>query len=464
MKREALRVRSVSLRYAVTLLFFMGIVYGQSVEEDLAGFDDVPVEELSVDQSGFEDDFAGFDEGSVETVAEEEPWIPGLTGELTQKMSYAWQDSAPHDKFNSLRSELFLDYDHKFKSSIRVKLNLRGFYDAVYRIKGRSDFTKAERDALEREVELFDAYIEGKLTDQLDYRIGRQVVVWGRSDTIRVTDILNPLDNRQPGMVDIEDLRLPVTMAKFDYYSGAWKVSPIVILEQRFSKVAPFGGAFYPFPLQRPDEREYDDLTGAISIGAEYSGWDLTFYGAKVRHDTGYLDLTHPTEWSHDKVTMVGGAVNILSGSWLFKGEAAYFNDLKYTVTQQQRFNRTDILAGFEYNGIADTMISYDLVRRTIGDYTPLLLTEQLPVQENEYQHAFRVSSDFMNATLTANYLISLYGESLDEGGFQRAWVEYEYADGINMTAGIVDYISGSVLFDAVSDNDMVFVDISYSF
>ena len=43
------------------------------------------------------------------------------------------------------------------------------------------------------EVELYDAYVEGSITDSLDMKLGRQVVIWGRSDTLRVTDILNPL-------------------------------------------------------------------------------------------------------------------------------------------------------------------------------------------------------------------------------------------------------------------------------
>jgi hypothetical protein len=36
--------------------------------------------------------------------------------------------------------------------------------------------------------------------------------------------------------------------------------------------------------------------------------------------------------------------------------------------------------------------------------------------------------------------------------------------DGVNMNAGVVDYIGGSTLFDAIKDNDMLFADISYSF
>ncbi len=69
-----------------------------------------------------------------------------------------------------------------------------------------------------------------------------------------------------------------------------------------------------------------------------------------------------------------------------------------------------------------------------------------------------------MNASLTANYLISLYGKKLDEGGFRRAWVKYELGEGLNTNFGVVDYIGGSALFDSIKDNDMVFADISYSF
>ena len=36
-------------------------------------------------------------------------------------------------------------------------------------------------------------------------------------DNLRVTDVLNPMDLRVPGLTDIDDLRLPVTMIKLDY-------------------------------------------------------------------------------------------------------------------------------------------------------------------------------------------------------------------------------------------------------
>jgi hypothetical protein len=161
---------------------------------------------------------------------------------------------------------------------------------------------------------------------------------------------------------------------------------------------------------------------------------------------------------------MFGTALNILSGSWLLKTELAYFDGLKYTSTGEQEFSRFDALLGVEYNGIANTIFSYDIVTRQIQDYDKKLLAEFNPLEKNAHQHAFRVTSDFLNATLTANYLLSLYGEKLDEGGFQRAWVKYEVASGVNANVGIVDYIGGSQFFDAIKDNDMIFADISYSF
>jgi len=473
---------------ATTLLVvsLFTLLHADTIDADLAGFDDAPVPATKVEvtedlMDGFDDTevstkatqtvpdemMSGFeDDVLVEVEEEKTELIPGLTGKLTEQVAYSWNNDEPHENFNSLKSSLLLDYDYKFENGIRVKVNAKAYYDAIYSIKGREDFTSEELNELESEVELFDAYVEGKITDNIDYKVGRQVVVWGRSDTIRVTDILNPLDNRRPGMTDIEDLRLPVAMAKLDYFVGDWRITPIAIFEQRFSKNPPFGSDFNPLPVVAPSNESYDDVTYALSVGAEFSGWDINFYAADTRDDAGYIDVFSPNALrvKHDKVQMVGSALNILSGSWLLKTELAYFDGLKYTSTGDKEFIRTDALLGVEYNGIADTLMSYDIVTRQIHGYDGRLLAEFNPLEKHQYQHAFRVSSDFLNATLTANYLISLYGEKLDEGGFQRAWVKYDLLDGVNMNVGVVDYIGGGILFDAIKDNDMVFADISYSF
>jgi hypothetical protein len=430
-----------NMKLALASLLLLSAVHAENLDDALDGFDDEPVE--------------------VKKEIKKSSSFNGFTGKLTQQVAYSYSDDSPHDNISSFKTSLLLDYEHKFDNGYKLKMNGKAYYDAIYDIRGKEKYSSDELHALRDEVELFDAYIEGSLTDNLDMKLGHQVVVWGRSDTIRITDVLNPLDNRRPGMVDIEDLRLPVVMLKFDYFVGDWRITPIAVVEQRFSKNPPSGSAFNPNPRSVPDNKDYDGITPALSIGAEFSGWDVNFYASQLRDDAGYFENG---KIQHDKVKMVGTAVNILKGSWLLKSELAHFNGLKYTSTANKEFKRTDALIGLEYNGIADTLISYDVALRNVHDYDARLKNEQSELKERTYQHAFRVSSDFMNATVKANYLISLFGSTMDEGGFQRAWVKYDIADGIYANVGVVDYMGGSNRFDAVSNNDMAFIDVTYSF
>lgn len=463
------------MRYSSTLLLvslLFSSLQADNLDELMEGFEDAPqtsteVVKPMVDESP-EALMEGFDDEPTKSITQKElssnateEKLVGFTGKVTEQLAFAPSDDAPHDNINSLKTSLFLDYEHKFENGFRLKTNAKAYYDAIYDIRGKEKYTQDELDELKSEVELFDAYVEGSLSDKLDMKLGRQVVVWGRSDTIRVTDVLNPLDNRCPGMVDIEDLRLPVAMAKLDYFVGDWRITPMAVLEQRFSKNPPFGSAFNPAFVSLPADEAYSEILPALSIGGEFANWDVNFYAAQLRDDTGYI---HDEKIQHDKTTMFGTAINILKGSWLFKSELAHFDGLKYTTTPNQEFKRTDVLLGTEYQGIADTAISYDVALRKVHDYDTQLQNEFLPVKEHTYQHALRVSSDFMNATVKGNYLISLFGSKLDEGGFQRAWVKYDIADGIFANIGYVDYIGGSTRFDAVKNNDMAFVDVTYGF
>jgi len=454
-------------KLAFLSILLISTLNAETLDDALDGFDDEPTTSLhsspAIKSTSREDIMDGFDDEPTKAKKEtkKSSSFDGFTGKLTEQVAYSYSDDSPHDNISSLKTSLLLDYEHKFVNDFKFKINGKAYYDAIYDIRGSEKYSKDERDELKSEVELFDAYLEGSLSDNLDMKLGHQVVVWGRSDTIRITDVLNPLDNRRPGMVDIEDLRLPVAMAKLDYFVGDWRITPIAVLQQRFSKNPPSGSAFNPNPHSLPSDKEYSDITPALSIGAEFSGWDVNFYASQLHDDAGYFQNG---KIKHDKVNMIGTAVNILKGSWLLKSELAHFDGLKYTSALDKEFKRTDVLLGLEYNGIADTIISYDMALRNIHDYDKRLKNEMSELKERNYQHAFRISSDFMNATVKANYLISLFGSKMDEGGFQRAWLKYDISDGIYANIGLVDYIGGSNRFDAVSNNDMAFMDVTYSF
>ena len=437
------------LKKSLLSLLLVTALIGDETEALLEGFDEpTSVEDTLMD---------GFDDAEMSEVKEEKKssLLPaGIEGKFVQSAAYSFHNDAPHDGLSSLKSLLFLEYNRALFKGFKLKLNGNAFYDLSYAIKGRDDFSKEDVDALESEVELFDAFMEGSVSENLDIKLGRQVVVWGKSDSIRITDVLNPLDNRRPAMVDIEDLRLPSTMVKFDYYHDKWRISPIMIVEQRFNKNPPFRGDFNPSRQAIPSQKTPHSPSYALDIAGEFSGFDINFYLADIyaQDELGLPFINHSK-----KMQMIGTAFNYVYESWLLKGEFAYKKDFEFLQSGNEKFDRIDTLLGLEYKGIADTTLSYDIANKHMTKKSKFF-------EQDSYQHALRITSDFHNATLHANYLIALFGKKLDDGGFQRAWFKYDIADGVSTNFGLVDYIGGSKLFDAIDDNDMLFVDISYSF
>ena len=465
-------------------------------ENDAAmeGFDDEGTTETSATTSN-EPEMEGFDDEStvaledanatIEESEEEKGFLSDFSGKFNQQAALSYNKRRPQNVFYSLRQTLFLNYDHKFDNGLKVKITGRAFYDGIYDVSS-ANYYPQEIEELNYEVELFEAYVEWSILDNLDAKLGRQVVIWGRSDTIRITDILNPIDNRRPGIQDIEDVYLPVGMLKFDYQlNDNWRISPIVLLEQRFTKDPPFGSLYNPlspeedyqewidkgYPVLRLGHKKYNDPTFALSVGAEFEGWDVNFYASRLYEDRGYIPLSDiearelDLNYNHNKTNMYGAALNTVYGSWLLKAELAYFSGLTYTTTQDRTLSRSDMLLGFEYSGISETTISYDFALRHFNQYDPRLYVEEENLLERDtYQQAFRVRSNFLNDTLHANYLVTAFGQKLDQGGYQRGWVEYEVADAINADIGAVDYFGGTPLFDLVSDQIVVFMDMSYNF
>ncbi len=507
---------------ALSAVLLSALLHAESIDEALDGFDDTPETKTTAatvstssaavsdetDMSGFDDSSAdtvtsttpemeGFDENtaseegnSSEIVEKEKGFFSDFSGKLIQQGAIGYNSKQAQDVFASLRQTLFLDYEHKFENGVKFKANVRGFYDPMYDVAS-ADHYPTEVDDLRTEVELFEAYVEWKIADDLDAKLGRQVVVWGRSDTIRITDVLNPMDYRRPGTLDIEDLRLPRAMLKFDYQWKNWTISPIAIVEQRFSKYPPFGSVYYPipdlpimysnyqktgYPLLHVSDQSYHDVSFALSVGAEFEGWDVNFYAARVRADQGFtkkseLDSINPSvkdayvTIQHNKTNMFGTALNYLNGSWLFKTEMAYFSNLIYTSTQDRELSRTDGLIGLEYSGLTNTTLSYDIALRHFNQYDERLYVPfENFLEQDTYQQAFRINSNYFNDTLHLNYLVSVFGKKADEGGYQRVWMDYDVADGISTTLGVVDYFGGSPLFDRVENYDILFMDMSYSF
>ena len=369
-----------------------------------------------------------------------------------------------------------------------MRVGIDAYYDAIYNLHPSNNYNDDTLDAYKTQLMLTDTYIQGRISDDIDLKIGRQIVVWGKSDTIRITDVINPLDNRLPGMTDIEDLRLSVGVAKLDYYLGSWNFSAMLIGESRtmleaaprseffpvdsiFKKPDGSSAAPEPFPELVTPNSSWENMQYAFAANGIFSGWDLSFYAADVlnqkwnfEEDILSTPVTSSSERVVSKVKMLGSAINVALGSWLLKSEVAYLNGIRYNMTSDEK-NRLDALLGFDYMGIKDTVLSLEIANRHIFEHESIMESGADFVDQNEVQTAMRATRSFENDSINVTALVSMFGASWEYGGFARVWVEYDVIDAVVANFGIVDYIDGDKPFTkAISDNDRVFADMTYSF
>lgn len=447
-------------------------------QDGLDGFDDEPPK---MEQS---DVLSGFDDDSLENALHpEEDKAEKDCGALTidgwAKLGSSWNFAhrAPAEEttdwrgLSRLRSELLLETTVELPASCHVLASGKGSYDLAYSINGRANYSSQVLDEYESELELRDTYLSGSPNKHLDLKLGRQIVVWGRSDNLRVTDIVNPLDQREPGLTDIEDLRLPTGMARLDSYLGPWNLSALIIPEIRFNKAPVFGHDFYPAQTPLPLEKTpHDGLANAeygLALNGIFSRWDISLYWADYFDDTAHYttDASGTTILEHSRLEMAGAAGNYTVGDSLLFVETAYFSGLEFLATPDKDFSRIDCLLGWEYSGWTDTSFSIEAVQRYLLDYSAELDDTPENVEKREFQWALRLQHDFMHQRLTLSWLALFDGENGGGGRMQRFQADYELAEALELTSGVLLYHSGkSNGFQNIGDNDRIFLELKYNF
>lgn len=458
-----------------------------SLETVLEGFDEDTTngetEDAAADEilEGFEDDIEIPEKDKIRKTTHLPDWL-SVDGYVKMSTVYSF---LPHGAAGTgtdwhgltrLRNELKIELDADLSQNVQARISGHAFYDAAYAVNNRDHYTGNVLDNYEKELEFDEIYLQGRLTKNLDIKTGRQIVVWGRSDNIRVTDILNPLDLRWPGLVDIEKLRLPVTMTKFDIYLKDWSFSAITLHEIRYNKRSQFGSDFFPGtqPLPgktSPDEGfDMDNTQFAVSVSGIFSGWDLSLYFADIYDPNAFISQTSSVpapqfELKHSRIRMLGSAFSLAWGNWLFKAEAAFFDKLAFTNSPDTTYARLDALAGVEYSGISDATIALEMANRHYFGFEPRLKNSPDFQQKDLFEWALRVAKPFWNDTLNVTFLSTIFSLDGDDGGFQRLTAEYDVTDSIEVTGGIVFYQSGSLKRTmGIGDNDRVFFNIQYNF
>ncbi len=379
--------------------------------------------------------------------------------------------------------------DIRLPGEWQIRAEGLGWYDFAYRIQGRSDYNGAVLDVYEWQADTGEIYITGPLFDHLDLTVGRKIVNWGRSDTFRVVDVINPLDNKEPGLVDIEDLRRPKAMVKLDAVRGPWSAQLLVIPEHRYDRLPPPGSDFIPDifanqPLggnsQIDGRSDFVETPGfAAKVDGRFSGWDFSIYGAYVDETSRivFVDPTLGVRSQPNRMGLLGIAGNVTRGAFLVKGEFAWRSNLRVlrfdlrappptppTVLTVER-DRLDTMIGIEYYGPDQLTIALEIVNRHLLDHPggPTGIWE-LNAQD-EFETGLRITRPFFRERLDVTLLGVAFGHAFQDGGLFRASADFELDDSWKIEGGWLVFFGGPRIgLGAFDSNDRVYAELKYSF
>lgn len=393
------------------------------------------------------------------------------------------------------------------------------FYDAGYAIEekkyGSVSFENTNRKLRipEKQQWLRECYFD-IYTDRLDIRAGKQQVVWGTADGVRILDMVNPLDYREWTLPNYSDIRIPLWMINVEgelMMDGHLQL--LLIPDYQPNYYAPAGAPFTLRTVAIGKEKSTGITVSTIDqmppkqlertkIGLRWQnvigGWDYTLnylhtydfassaYTA-VSFDPGTgvtLLLTRRAEQidvfggSFSKTLTEGFLMELLKG-WTLRGEFAYIKggamnygydrEIKGTIDVDQY----NYCLGFDKNFWTNWLLSYQFIQfiahnkqdiprvATDPQYSLLFGPTRGPLDKLTTMMTLKIGTDFMHERLKPEILV-IYG-------FDNDWrispkVSYEISDewsvatGLHVFGGDEQGLNGQ--FDK---NDQVFIETTYN-
>jgi len=203
-------------------------------------------------------------------------------GYLKNETAYRFDEPR---SFTKLRNVLSLNWQYQILPKVKFFSSGWGYYDHVYdlfnydTISARDVRNEKEplvfidqlkKDKDDRRIELREMYLDTYF-DNLDIRIGKQYVVWGVLEGIRIVDEINPMDFRELIIPDLLDYRIPLWTLKVNYYSEKTSYELLWIPELKFHQPAAAGSEWELFQV-------LDSTTQPESFNPKYSevGFKIT--------------------------------------------------------------------------------------------------------------------------------------------------------------------------------------------
>jgi hypothetical protein len=332
-------------------------------------------------------------------------------------------------------------------------------------------------------IDLRELYWDGSNTSTF-WRLGKQQVVWGEADGLKLLDVINPQNFREFILDDFDDSRIPLWMANVEYTVGDNSLIQILwIPDTTTHELAP---AHSPFaftsralvPQQTPGQKVFveeasapDSLLKDSDVGIRFTqftgGWDVSLNYLYHYVDTPVVrvevsDQLLRVSQEYERSQLIGGTASTVVGDWTVRAEIAYETDRYHrtvsTAPGVTKAGQWSTVLGLDWQGWTDQFISVQWFQTTVVGSGEDLINNQ-----SEDTATFLWESKFMNETVTLKWLHIF---SLDHGdGVLQTKLTYNYRENIDIYAGVdVFYGDREGLFGQFKEADRFRIGFEWGF
>lgn len=333
------------------------------------------------------------------------------------------------------------------------------------------------------DAELRELYVQGQI-GRTWLRAGKQQVVWGQADGLKVLDVVDPQDFSEFILPAFEDSRIPLWTLNAEIPIGKAQLQLLWIPDPTTHDIPPSDGVFAfsaPRFLGAPpppgvtvaieDPKRPDDALRNSDAGARLSGfwkgWDLSanalwhYEDVPIPFRTIDVSSGAPHVRAHlgyRRTPVLGGSASNAFGNLTVRAEfAAHLDRYLPTETLADRDGvvRTTELGwvlGLDWYGFPETLLSAQLFQSALTDRPRGLLRDR--VDTNVTVLARR---QLRNETLT---LEMIWFQNVNEGdGMVRPRAKYELRDDVQIWMGFdVFYGKSSGVFGEFDEDDRVVI------
>jgi hypothetical protein len=366
-------------------------------------------------------------------------------GFIQQKFKYGI--ASPDSMFDFERGETGLD---------QVQTDI--FYEVSYRFNPKLKATlstKAEMDWLlwqdgEHEWQvnherlfLKDAYLDANFDNGHWLRIGHQVVAWGESEGLAISDVIAPNDLREFGQAELRDIRehVPAIMWSMPAFKGT--LNWLTTWDAGRNRYASDDEAFYPYiafdesnlAIKTLEPEKNWEL--ALKYDYRFNGGDLSIVAADTNNNEATIaaiDFEAPLiQLQQERVRILAASVNRAINSWLFKAEAGrYWGQAQLDGARvSPRTDQWRGMFGLAFSGWDNLSLNYEL-NFILND------GEEEGNNASDLGHVASIRHDSLKERLNQQLWLTKLLE--DNGSVIRYDLTYDLNDNLEISSAIVLY------------------------